>query len=146
MEKSKMRHLIHTDQDRAAFISNAMKITLDGKRCYVAEIKPFRAQRSVKSNRLYWMWLNCISKETGNDSDTLHQYFAEKYLAWEPKECLDGEVVKRRSTTSLDNKEFSEYLEQIRMQMINDYAIVLPEPGEQGWNEFYAQYGDTKAE
>lgn len=137
-----MRKLLLTESDRNAFIATITRIPMDGKKKWVMEFKPYRIQRSVKANNLYWMWLNCISKETGNDSETLHQYFAEKYLAWDTKGCLDGEVIKRRSTTSLDSKEFSEYLENIRMQMLNDYAIVLPEPQDQGWDEFYSQYGN----
>jgi len=141
-----MRQLIYTDQDRLTFLANAMKIPLNGKKCYIAEIKPFRAQRTVKQNRLLFMWLNLISKETGNDVDTLLEYFKQKHLSWHTKEVFGEDVVERISTSKLNTAEFTVFLEAIRVQMIQDYAIVLPSPGEAGWEEFYSQYGDTKTD
>jgi hypothetical protein len=136
-----MRQLILDDRGRTEFIRRIQEITLDGKRRYVGEFKVFRVQRSLKQNNLYWMWLSCIKAETGNDLDTLHLYFKNKYLPFEAKEIFGTPVMLRQSTTRLDTKQFTEYLENIRMEMLNDQAISLPQPGEEGWESFYTQYG-----
>ena len=43
-------------------------------------------------------------------------------------------------TSQLNTKEFDDFLENIRMEMINDQNITLPNPNDQGWDEFYAKY------
>jgi hypothetical protein len=86
-----------------------------------------------------WMWLHCISDETGNDPEDLHEYFGKKYLPWISKQVFDEEVTRRLSTTQLDSKQFTEYLDRIKAEMLNQ-GIFLPEPGEQAFDDFYARY------
>jgi hypothetical protein len=138
----KMRSLITTDQERTEFIRRINQVELKG-RVFTAEFKLFRKKRSLKSNNLYWMWINCIHNETGNDADDLHEYFAKKYLPWITKEVLGEEISRRISTTQLDSKQFTEYLDRIKAEMLN-LGIYLPEPQEQGWEQFYVQYGIDK--
>lgn len=133
-----MRKLITTEQDREEFIREVMKASLD--KPYIAEFKVFRKVRSLAHNRLFWMWLRCVRNETGNDIDTLHDYFCEKYLPWNETECFGESLRKRTGTSDLDSKEFSDFLEKIRIEMM-EMNIYLPMPEDKGWNEFYAKYG-----
>jgi hypothetical protein len=135
-----MRRLIINEQDRQELIRAIQAIELDGSRKYVGEIKVFRMKRSLKQNSLYWMWLRCIKAETGNDMDDLHNYFTGKFLAWSVREVFGSEVPRHLSTADLDTKQFTEFLEQVRMDMANQ-AITLPNPGDYGWDAFYTQYG-----
>ena len=135
-----MRQLIITDHERIEFVRRINEITLDGKRKFVAEFKPFRNQRSIKSNNLYWMWLDCIHDETGNDVDDLHAYFKDKYLPPQTKEVLGKTVNLTPSTTRLDSKQFFEYMEKIKLEMSQEHQIFLPEPGEAGYDQFRTQY------
>ena len=134
-----MRQIIVTERDREAFIERLRGFPL-GKNRYVAEYKVYRIKRSLKANRLYWMWLRCIKDETGNDDETLHQYFRKRYLPYIVRQVFDEEVAVIPSTADLDSKQFSDYLEHIRVEML-EQGIFLPQPQEQGWDEFFIRYG-----
>lgn len=133
-----MRMLIQNNADRDEWIRRLSQI--DVKKAFIAEFKQFRFKRSLNQNNLYWMWLNCIKNDTGNETNYLHEYFSDRYLPVETKTIFGKVVDKRRSTTDLDTREFTDYLEAIRMQMLEE-GIYLPQPGEQGWDQFYTHYG-----
>jgi hypothetical protein len=106
---------------------------------HLIEFKPFRKSRSLKQNAVMWMWFRCIKDETGNDVDTLYEYFCEKYLPWSEKELFGNGVRMVGGTSQLNTKEFDDFLENIRMEMLH-MNIILPNPNDQGWDEFYAKY------
>ncbi len=134
-----MRMMICNDRDRLEFIHRINQVELK-ERSFVAEFKMFRKVRSLRSNRLYFMWLNCVKDETGQDTEDLHIYFKQKYLPWSTSEVFGDEIRRVTSTKNLDSKQFSEYLEKIRMEM-QAQAIYLPQPGEKEFDAFYAHYG-----
>lgn len=72
-----------------------------------------KPKRRSSQNRLYWAYLNLIEKETGNYADDLHEIFKRKFLP--PREVTVFDKVYRlpASTTELNTKTFSEYLEKI---------------------------------
>lgn len=131
--------LIYDDKDRERFIKAVREVQLD--KPYVAEFKPFRKRRTLPQNRLFWMWMRCIEDDTGNDVATLHDYFCNKYLGWWTQDCFGVDISKIKGTSDLDTKEFTVFLESIRMEMMNEQNIYLPQPGDNGWDEFYAKYG-----
>lgn len=106
---------------------------------HLIEFKPFRKTRSLPQNKLFWLWMRCIKDETGNDVDTLYEYFCEKYLPWSEKEVFGNGVRMVGGTSVLNTAEFTEFLENIRMEMLH-LNITLPNPDDQGWDEFYAKY------
>ena len=106
---------------------------------HLIEFKPFRKCRSLHQNKLMWMWFRCIRDETGTDVDTLYEYFCEKYLPWSEKEVFGNGVRMVGGTSALNTAEFTEFLENIRIKMLH-FNITLPNPDDQGWDEFYAKY------
>lgn len=44
------------------------------------ELKELRVPHSIDAHRLYFVWLNCIAKETGLDKDELHFLYRAKFL------------------------------------------------------------------
>jgi hypothetical protein len=139
-----MRMIVVDKASLAYFIRRISEIVLDGKKKFIGEFKIYRIQRSIKQNKLYWLYLRCIHDETGHDEEDLHRYFKKKYLGWETKEIFGEDLNVISSSTNLNTKEFSIYLEQIRMQMLNDQSIDLPQPGDPNWEPFYVQYGLKK--
>lgn len=107
---------------------------------HLIEFKPFKKARSSSQNSLMWLWLRCIKDETGNDVDTLYEYFCEKYLPWSEKEIFGNGVRIVGGTSQLNTKEFDEFLENIRIEMLHEMNISLPNPDDRGWDEFYAKY------
>jgi hypothetical protein len=94
----------------------------------------------LKQNSLLWLWLQCISDETGNDTETLSLYFKKKFLPWRPVDVFGEEVAQVQHTSGLDSKEFTTYLDKIKEFALQE-GIFLPEPGEQAFDDFYARYG-----
>ena len=94
-----MKRKLLTELDREMVISHIKR--LDIKKVYTVEITERRIKRTISQNGLYWLWLTCISHETGNDKDDLHEYFKKKYL--EPVDSrLFGETFLRWSTTGFN--------------------------------------------
>jgi hypothetical protein len=87
----------------------------EGKR---VEIEILEGHRSLSQNALYWVYLEVICEETGNESaEDLHEYFKQKLL---PRRIAkikgrsgEYDVEKITSTTSLTKSQFSEYMEKI---------------------------------
>jgi hypothetical protein len=106
----------------------------------VIEIKEDKDSRSVKQNRLYWMWLKVIEDETGQPkvdfleggkwSKGLHTRFKCDYL---DKEFYADGSMKIPSTKKLKVKDFAAYLERIDME-IAQLGIMLPRPDDLYWD------------
>ncbi|MDR1897996.1 MAG: recombination protein NinB [Prevotellaceae bacterium] len=115
---------------------------------YIVKVKRKRKRklRTIDQNRLYWACLSCIMHETGNDKDVLHEFFKQKFLGTQSRtfRLMDCEysVAIPASTTKLNTKEMTFYLERIRQFASAELGIVLPEPEDRYLEEFYNQYKD----
>ena len=97
---------------------------------FFVDIRESRNSRSLQQNRYYWgVVLKALSDDTGYSAEEMHQLMAEKFLNYEK-----GEYVFVRSTTSLNTKEFEEYLSQIRLFANTELGIFIPEPNEAGFD------------
>lgn len=92
-------------------------------------IKPYKKDRTLAQNRIYWEWITIIGAETGYDKDDLHEALAGKFLAPSIARNVLGEMVQRRaSTAKLKVGEFTAYLEAIERFAAADLGIILPRP------------------
>jgi len=93
-------------------------------------IKPYKRNRSLEQNALYWKWLTIISKDLGYTVDELHEEMMRKHLA---PVCINtpSGVVEVYSTKKLKVKEMTEYLEGIE-RTAAELGIALPRPEDQG--------------
>ena len=101
-----------------------------------------KEKRTLDQNRLYWLWLTCISVNTGNEKEDLHEYFIYKYLNPELVQVFEKMIYKRLSTTQLDTKQFTGYLNKIQVFANTELAIELPNPEDLKFAEFYEYYKD----
>lgn len=85
-------------------------------------IEKKKNNRSNKQNRYYWLCLNFIGKEIGEDADDLHATFKSMFLLDRTKKLP---IV--RSTTKLSTIDFMEYIEKIARR-VAVIGIVLPDP------------------
>ena len=127
-----------TPQDRAK-VKAYIDALPDGK-TFEVEIKKKREIRTLPQNRLYWLWLSCIMYETGNDKSDLHKFFSEKYLPKNIAEVFGEQIYKTVSTTILDTKQFTDYLDRVQQFANTELGIVLPVPDDLHFQEFYEQY------
>lgn len=99
-----------------------------------------RFKRSIDQNSLYWLWLTCIEQETGNDRNDLHDFFKAKFLGFESKNIMGHTVTRVISTTAKNTLEFKNYLYRIQMFASVELAIILPDPKDKHWEDFYETY------
>ena len=104
------------------------------------ELKELKGKRSISANALYWLWLTCIEKETGNDKDELHEYFKLKYLGTENVEIFGEMITKIKTTSTKDSAEFSIYMNHIKDFTLVNLGIDLPNPDHEHFKDFYNEY------
>jgi hypothetical protein len=114
------------------------KLLNEGKRVSISEVKE---NRTLPQNKLMWLWLSCLEAETGNNKETLHEYFKEMFLPLKSDIVFNKEIIKRTSTTDLNTLEFKKYLDNIQL-FASKQGIILPNPEDRYWNEFYETYKD----
>ena len=96
---------------------------LEGRRVEVTVAK-FRKKRTVDQNAYYWLILDMISKETGQDPLSLHDAFKFRFSG---KITVKGLVVPQ-STKMKDTVEFTNYIEQIREWAREFLHMEIPDP------------------
>lgn len=136
-----MKTLLRNDSDRQAAIRYLESLKFHGDRKYRLSVTVWRPVRSLASNRLYWLWLGVIAKDTGNDVDDLHSYCKQTFLPQRPLTIGDVTVTMTGSTAKLDSGEFTRYLDRVQAWASVELGIVLPSPGELGWNEMLLEHG-----
>jgi hypothetical protein len=127
-----------TPEDRLKVITYINNLP-DGK-VFEVEITKKRETRSLPQNKLYWLWLTCIMNETGNDKIDLHKFFSEKYLPVNIHAVFGEQIERAISTTILDTLQFTHYLERVQQFANIELGIVLPNPEDLHFLEFYEQY------
>jgi hypothetical protein len=104
------------------------------------EIIEKRKNRSLSSNALYWLWMQCLSDDSGQDKEDYHDYFKDKYIGVSTKIVFGKTIIKEPTTTDKDDKYFSAYMKQVKHESYHKFNVVLPEPDDQGFNEFVNKY------
>lgn len=113
----------------------------NGKR-YDINIAVHRERRTIDQNRLLFLWINCISGETGQDKDELHIYFKHKFLDQDFIRVFGQQIYITPTTTTLDTKQFTDYLNNIRVFAATELGITLPNPEDAIWAQFYQTYNN----
>ena len=106
---------------------------------YTITIKKASEKRSISQNDLMWMWLQCISNETGTPKDDIYMYYCKKFLM---KTVTIGNRMERIYMTSskLNTLEMTNFLNQIQSDAQTELGITLPLPEDRFFECFYQQY------
>ena len=122
-----MIFIIKDKQIRSRAVEAVSKIT--GTPLMCVEIKEYKDKRSMLQNNYYWSVLKELSEHTGYEDTDLHVLFKDKFLYKEPVQILGEYVKKEVTTTNLNKKQFSEYMEKITVfcAMQLDFAVPPPE-------------------
>ena len=122
-----------------------------------------KRKRTLPQNALYWKWLTYLSLLTDIEKNKLHYLFRAKFLQkdlTDLQKVIDRNVLKRliwnienfnyckeigllidliaKSTTELKTNEFNEYLERIRIFVLEimDSQVNLPYPEQDNFKHF----------
>lgn len=149
--------LINADIAENCFkaIHDAVAETIDTKHNVVVTIGiDDDKARSLAQNRIYWLWIGQLEKQTGQD---LHLYFKRLFLSkiyakddgdfaqmaqsiascqelldnWQYEQLATG-VIKQISTTKASVKQMSEYLNKIEIWAFGQ-GLTLSVPSDLGW-------------
>lgn len=134
-----MNFTIRTERDRQAVVDYISKLDIT-KREYEAKIVKRTEKRTLAQNRLYHLWLNCISAETGNEVDILAEYFKQKFLGVRERVIHGDHVRVALSTTELNTEEFKRYLDKIQEWANVEQGIILPNPEDLYFAQFVEKY------
>lgn len=137
-----MNFKLNLEANRAAVCAYINMLDLKKAR-YSVSITKIREIRTFDQNRLYWLWIACICQETGNDKDDMHEYFKKYFLGYSDKEMFGNTIRKVRSTSDLDTKQFTDYLEKIKTWASRELGIILPDPNDayfESFKEIYQNY------
>lgn len=102
-----------------------------GKRVEIS-IQKLKSKRSDRQNRLYWLYVNIISKELGYTKEELHEIIKMKFLKREKVHEATGEVFPYLGSAAILNKlEFADFVTDLIRWSAECFNIVLPLPGEE---------------
>lgn len=135
----KKEGIISNQDEIIKTIVGRLKLCVNGS--YEIRITKVSTKRTCPQNRLYRLWLACIADETGNDANDLHFFFKSKFLVVKMGEVFGEKFTKELTTTKLNTKEFTDYLEKINV-FASDLGINLPDPEDMGFSEFYETYNN----
>ena len=100
-------------------------------------------KRNLSQNGLYHMWKAVIADELGYHTDVLHEILKGEYLGYEIMVYKGKEHKIPISTTSLSEREFSEFVTRIHADF-SAQGIILPHPGDRGFDEMFEMYRNKK--
>jgi len=119
--KQTYRVILRTPQDVArthAIIDNA-QVSADTP--YEVTVKPYELTRSQAQNRLYRKWLSIICEETGQDTESLHIFFKERFLV--PSLCAaDDKFAERVQAVKQLRRDGAHEMADFAKGIILDYA------------------------
>lgn len=89
------------------------------------EINEYRKKRSLRQNDLYWSVVTIAAKEKGYSKEELHEIFRSLFIPVQKVEYNGFIFEVRKSTSKMDVKEFSEYLDCVYSHIASE-GIEIP--------------------
>jgi len=122
------RTIIREERHRDYAVNRIKALTLATP--WEVTIKPYKRNRSLEQNNLYWKWIALLGADLGYTKDEMHEELMRKHLI---PVCINtpSGVVEVFSTKQLKVGEMSEYLNNVLMTA-TQMGIALPRPEDQG--------------
>lgn len=106
---------------------------------YIVTVKRATEKRTISQNDLLWLWMTCIEDETGTSKDDVYKYYCHKFL--QRRITIGGkEVIINDTSSNLDTKEFTTFLDKIQEDAATELGIQLPQPQDKYFAMFYEEY------
>ena len=109
---------------------------------YDLTISRKKEPRTVAQNSLMWMWMECISQETGQPKLDIYDYYCTLFLA---RQVTVGNrsVIVKGSSSSLTTAQMSKFLDLIQADARSELGIDLPLPADRYYQDFIRDYRDA---
>lgn len=131
--------IIRSQEDKNKALNRISMLAMD--KPWQVEIKPYKKNRSLAQNKLYWKWMKIIGNQLGYESEEIHAIMADKFLTDRFVEYGGKQIKRDKSTSKLNTKEFTDYLQRIDRFVAQELGIVLPVPDDQ----YYEIFGIKKS-
>ena len=123
--KNDMQLIIRTSQDRDAAVQAVRAIRSEP--LMQVTITEHKKTRRDRQNKYYWgVVLRHISDHTGDDVNSLHEYFKHQFLEGEKVLVLGQEVMLYPSTAKLNVQAFTKYLDSVTLFAFHELQVVMP--------------------
>ena len=93
-------------------VKNFMRSLPTGK--YMIKISEYVDERTIDQNKFYWKLLEIIANEIGYEPEEMHEVYKYKFLQKTFTDSNGNLIRGVSSTTKLNVKEFTEYIDKIR--------------------------------
>lgn len=103
------------------------------------EVRLQKPKRTDLENKCFWGWIKLVSNESGQDQQSLYQYFCQLFNAGKCTYRQDGTFASG-GTSELNTKDFATFLTEIRAHVATELGIDLPTKDDESFKEFYNQY------
>lgn len=131
-----MKIIINTVEN----LKNAIEAlrSLDVSKGYVFTLSKRKVPRSVPQNRLLWLWLECLERdsETGYTKEEFYLYFLQEFPVY--KEVFQKHITL--SSSQFTAEQMSKWMDAIKEWCFAELSITLPDPDDLRWGEFYQRY------
>ena len=98
---------------------------LDYSKMWKIEIKEGKHNRSIDQNKYLWHIYRILGNHLGYDPEELHELLTYRYLR-EEKKIAEETIIVIARTSTLNTKEFNEYIEQVKF-FAYQYGCKLPD-------------------
>lgn len=113
-----------TETIRQNAISAINELPLDWSHEVV--IRKAKSRRSQAQNRLLWVWMQYLEDEIGEKKELIHLYFKHKFIKKDDIRVFGEDVPVEVTTTKLTVKEFTSYLENIELYVMENLGYSFP--------------------
>jgi len=115
------------------------------------EIKEYKPKRTNQQRKYYFAICSCVAEYTGHTTKFIHGRFKAHFLKEENElsqtnydrfnEWAEAEPIEK-STNSLNTKEFSKLIDNVKLLIIDlfDGTLIIPEPSDKDFESFLKHY------
>ncbi|QDQ25179.1 hypothetical protein FNU76_01730 [Chitinimonas arctica] len=89
-------------------------------------VRPYRQHRSIGQNRRYWLLVNVIADDTGNDPQYLHEMLKLRFLGAVEVVVAGQSFTVPKSTTTLNIQTFGEYMTRVEAWAATELGCAIP--------------------
>ena len=130
-----LTRILRRDKPKAEIIENMTRSffkNTSGDEAVIS-IKPHKMTRSGQQNKLYHAIVDQVRVETGNTKDAIKVHCQSEFLETRIEEVAKKQRLVLKSTTELNTKEMSIFLDDVIAWVENDLVITLNLPD--NWRE-----------
>lgn len=112
MDGANIKIILRSDIQINHAIHTLKELKINPEELFELTIKPYKKNRSLEQNALYWKWMMICADELGYTKEGMHQTFMHELLLPIIVDTPLGEIVEY-STRKLKVKEMASYMEQV---------------------------------